>query len=47
MQKFYLHFLFLPFLILLSLTATITVQDNKAAALYPDEDEYCWGLNFM
>lgn len=47
MQKFYLHFLFVPFLILFFLTTTISAQDTEAAALSPDGDEYCWGLNFM
>ncbi len=47
MQRFYLHFLFLPLLILFFLTTTISAQDTKAAALSPDGDEYCWGLNFM
>jgi hypothetical protein len=47
MQKFFLYFLSFSFLILFFLTATISAQDTEAAALSPDGDEYCWGLNFM
>lgn len=45
MQKFYLLLLF-SFLILFFLSPTSSAQ-NTAAALSPDGEEYCWGLNFM
>ncbi|HMN25842.1 MAG TPA: hypothetical protein PKE38_15165 [Ignavibacteriaceae bacterium] len=47
MQKIYLQFPFLLFLILFSFTSITTAQDTKAAALSPDGADYCWGLNFM
>lgn len=47
MQKSFLHFLFLALLTILFTASTLTAQNIDAAALSPDDDEYCWGLNFM
>ena len=47
MQKLFLHFFFLPLLIILFAASTLMAQSTDAAALSPDDDEYCWGLNFM
>ena len=47
MQKSFLHFLFLSLLAFLLSASSVTAQNTHAAALSPDDDQYCWGLNFM